>query len=68
VLATRQFPDGNAGERDFDLHVAEPTANPNQPRVRIAVGSTRSFAIAPQGNGILFVDDNGSANTLDILH
>jgi hypothetical protein len=26
------------------------------------------LAIAPNGHGLLFVDDNGSANTLDSLH
>jgi len=26
------------------------------------------LAIAPSGHGILFVDDNGDANTLDLLH
>ena len=31
-------------------------------------GDLFGLAIAPKGNGILFVDDNGSANTLDLLH
>ena len=31
-------------------------------------GDLFGLALAPKGNGILFVDDNGSANTLDLLH
>jgi NHL repeat len=31
-------------------------------------GDLFGLAIAPAGNGVLFVDDNGSANTLDLLH
>jgi hypothetical protein len=31
-------------------------------------GDLFGLAIVPQGNGILFVDDNGAANTLDLLH
>jgi len=33
-----------------------------------AGGDLFGLAIAPGGCGILFVDDNGSANTLDLLH
>lgn len=31
-------------------------------------GDLFGLAIAPAGNGLLFVDDNGAANTLDLLH
>jgi hypothetical protein len=31
-------------------------------------GDLFGLAVAPGGRGILFVDDNGSANTLDLLH
>jgi hypothetical protein len=31
-------------------------------------GDLFGLAIAPDGRGILFVDDNGAANTLDLLH
>ena len=31
-------------------------------------GDLFGLAIAPSGRGILFVDDNGAANTLDLLH
>jgi hypothetical protein len=31
-------------------------------------GDLFGLAIAPGGNGVLFVDDNGAANTLDLLH
>lgn len=31
-------------------------------------GDLFGLTIAPRGNGILFVDDNSSANTLDLLH
>jgi hypothetical protein len=31
-------------------------------------GDLFGLAIAPHGNGILFVDDNGAANTLDLLN
>jgi hypothetical protein len=31
-------------------------------------GDLFGLAIAPGGHGVLFVDDNGSANTLDLLH
>ncbi len=31
-------------------------------------GDLFGLAIAPGGNGLLFVDDNGSANSLDLLH
>jgi len=33
-----------------------------------AGGDLFGLAIAPSGHGILFVDDNGDANTLDLLH
>jgi hypothetical protein len=31
-------------------------------------GDLFGLAIAPRGRGVLFVDDNGDANTLDLLH
>jgi hypothetical protein len=31
-------------------------------------GDLFGLAIAPGGHGLLFVDDNGSANSLDLLH
>ena len=31
-------------------------------------GDLFGLAIAPKGRGVLFVDDNCSANTLDLLH
>jgi hypothetical protein len=31
-------------------------------------GDLFGLAIAPGGNGVLFVDDNSAANTLDLLH
>ena len=31
-------------------------------------GDLFGLAIAPSGHGVLFVDDNGAANTLDLLH
>ncbi|HTU39334.1 MAG TPA: hypothetical protein VMF35_15155 [Acidimicrobiales bacterium] len=31
-------------------------------------GDLFGLAIAPGGNGVLFVDDNGAANTLELLH
>ena len=31
-------------------------------------GDLFGLAIAPNGHGLLFVNDNGGANTLDILH
>jgi hypothetical protein len=31
-------------------------------------GDLFGLAMEPHGGGVLFVDDNGSANTLDLLH
>jgi hypothetical protein len=57
--------DGNAVEISptDDMQVDTMTIDPFN-----SGGDLFGLAIAPQGNGILFVDDNGSANTLDILH
>jgi hypothetical protein len=45
------------------------TLTRRRPRVRFdSGGDLFGLAIAPGGNGVLFVDDNGAANTLDLLH
>jgi hypothetical protein len=56
--------DGNAVEvTPFGAQVDTRTIDPFN-----SGGDLFGLAIAPSGRGILFVDDNGSANTLDLLH
>jgi hypothetical protein len=56
--------DGNAVElTPFGAQVDTRTIDPFN-----SGGDLFGLAIAPGGNGVLFVDDNGSANTLDLLH
>ena len=56
--------DGNAVEvTPFGAQVDTRTIDPFN-----SGGDLFGLAIAPSGRGILFVDDNGAANTLDLLH
>jgi hypothetical protein len=56
--------DGNAVEMTpFGAQVDTRTIDPFD-----SGGDLFGLALAPGGRGILFVDDNGSANTLDLLH
>ena len=56
--------DGNAVEvTPFGLQVDTRAIDPFD-----SGGDLFGLAIAPSGRGILFVDDNGAANTLDLLH
>jgi hypothetical protein len=56
--------DGNAVEvTPFGTQVDTRTIDPFD-----SGGDLFGLAIAPSGRGILFVDDNGDANTLDLLH
>jgi hypothetical protein len=56
--------DGNAVEvTPFGAQVDTMTIDPFN-----SGGDLFGLAIAPNGHGVLFVDDNGSANTLDLLH
>ncbi|HSZ35916.1 MAG TPA: hypothetical protein VK773_02410 [Acidimicrobiales bacterium] len=56
--------DGNAVEiSPFGMQVDTKTIDPFN-----SGGDLFGLAVAPGGNGLLFVDDNGGANTLDILH
>ena len=56
--------DGNAVEvTPFGAQVDTRTIDPFD-----SGGDLFGLAIAPSGRGILFVDDNGAANTLDLLH
>jgi hypothetical protein len=56
--------DGNAVEvTPFGAQVDTRTIDPFN-----SGGDLFGLAIAPGGRGILFVDDNGDANTLDLLH
>jgi hypothetical protein len=56
--------DGNAVEvTPFGTQVDTRTIDPFD-----SGGDLFGLAIAPSGRGILFVDDNGAANTLDLLH
>ena len=56
--------DGNAVEvTPFGAQVDTRTIDPFD-----AGGDLFGLAIAPGGRGILFVDDNGAANTFDLLH
>jgi hypothetical protein len=56
--------DGNAVElTPFGAQVDTRTIDPFN-----SGGDLFGLAIAPGGRGVLFVDDNGSANTLDLLH
>ena len=56
--------DGNAVEvTPFGAQVDTMTIDPF-----VSGGDLFGLAIAPNGHGVLFVDDNGSANTLDLLH
>ena len=56
--------DGNAVEvTPFGAQVDTLTIDPFD-----SGGDLFGLAIAPGGRGILFVDDNGAANTLDLLH
>jgi hypothetical protein len=56
--------DGNAVEvTPFGAQVDTMTIDPFN-----SGGDLFGLAIAPNGRGVLFVDDNGSANTLDLLH
>jgi hypothetical protein len=56
--------DGNAVEvSPFGAQVDTRTIDPFA-----SGGDLFGLAIAPGGRGILFVDDNGAANTLDLLH
>ncbi len=56
--------DGNAVEvTPFGAQVDTRTIDPFD-----SGGDLFGLAIAPGGRGILFVDDNGAANTLDLLH
>jgi hypothetical protein len=63
-LITVNGNDGNAVEvTPFGMQVDTMTIDPFN-----AGGDLFGLAIAPNGRGILFVDDNGAANTLDLLH
>ncbi len=63
-LITVNGNDGNAVEvSPFGTQVDTVTIDPFK-----SGGDLFGLAIAPGGNGVLFVDDNGSANTLDLLH
>ena len=56
--------DGNAVEvTPFGMQVDTRSIDPFD-----SGGDLFGLAIAPSGRGILFVDDNGAANTLDLLH
>jgi hypothetical protein len=56
--------DGNAVEvTPFGLQVDTRTIDPFD-----SGGDLFGLAVAPGGRGILFVDDNGDANTLELLH
>ncbi len=56
--------DGNAVEvTPFGAQVDTRTIDPFD-----SGGDLFGLAIAPSGRGVLFVDDNGAANTLDLLH
>jgi hypothetical protein len=56
--------DGNAVEvTPFGAQVDTLTIDPFD-----SGGDLFGLAIAPNGRGVLFVDDNGAANTLDLLH
>ena len=56
--------DGNAVEvTPFGAQVDTRTIDPFD-----SGGDLFGLAIAPGGRGVLFVDDNGAANTLDLLH
>jgi hypothetical protein len=56
--------DGNAVEvTPFGTQVDTLTIDPFD-----SGGDLFGLAVAPGGRGILFVDDNGNANTLDLLH
>jgi hypothetical protein len=56
--------DGNAVEvTPFGAQVDTRTIDPFD-----SGGDLFGLAIAPNGRGLLFVDDNGAANTLDLLH
>ena len=56
--------DGNAVEvTPFGAQVDTMTIDPYN-----SGGDLFGLAIAPNGHGVLFVDDNGAANTLDLLH
>ncbi len=63
-LITVNGNDGNAVEvSPFGAQVDTVTIDPFD-----SGGDLFGLAIAPGGNGVLFVDDNGSANTLDLFH
>ena len=63
-LITVNGNDGNAVEvTPFGAQVDTVTIDPFN-----SGGDLFGLAIAPGGNGVLFVDDNGAANTLDLLH
>jgi hypothetical protein len=63
-LITVNGNDGNAVEiSPFGAQVDTVTIDPFD-----SAGDLFGLAIAPNDNGVLFVDDNGSANTLDLLH
>jgi hypothetical protein len=63
-LITVNGGDGNAVEvAPFGAQVDTRTIDPFN-----SGGDLFGLAIAPSGRGILFVDDNGAANTLDLLH
>ena len=63
-LITVNGNDGNAVEvSPFGAQVDTVTIDPFN-----SGGDLFGLAIAPGGNGVLFVDDNGAANTLDLLH
>jgi hypothetical protein len=63
-LITVNANDGNAVEvTPFGTQVDTMTIDPFN-----SGGDLFGLAIAPNGHGILFVDDNGAANTLDLLH
>jgi hypothetical protein len=62
-LITVNAGDGNAVEvSPFGIQVDTKTIDPFN-----SGGDLFGLAIAPNGHGLLFVDDNGSANTLDSL-
>ncbi len=63
-LITVNANNGNAVEvTPFGAQVDTVTIDPYN-----SGGDLFGLAIAPGGNGVLFVDDNGAANTLDLLH
>ena len=63
-LVTVNGNDGNAVElTPFGTQVDTTTIDPFN-----SGGDLFGLAVAPGGQGLLFVDDNGSANTLDLLH